>query len=192
MNLSFDEIVSVAGKGGLFRILKPTKNGYIVEELSNSRKKLVIGPNNRVSLLKEISIYTNDTEGAIPLRDVYARVKAKFNHELPVSPKDDSSKLFAFLGEIVPEFDGERVYHSDVKKLVSWYGIIMQETAEITFEEEEESAAEETKTEAKKTKSADAKEPASKPKTTKTPKPNKPVSASKKGGAKPTANRKMG
>ena len=197
MELTFDEIVSVAGKGGLFKILKPTKNGYIVEELSGSRKKIVLGPNHRVSLLKEISIYTTDGEGAIPLRDVYAQVKSKYNADLPVKPKDDSSDLFKFLGEVVPEFDSERVYHSDVKKLVSWYGIIMQEAPEISFEEDAEEEKSESdsaskSSEAKKEKSATKKPTASKPKSKKPAASNKQASSAKKGASKPSTSRKMG
>jgi hypothetical protein len=196
MDLSFDEIVSVAGKGGLFKILKPTKNGYIVEEMSDSRKKLVIGPNHRVSLLKEISIYTTDNEGAIPLRDVYSKVLEKYNKELPVSPKDDSEDLFSFLGEVVPEFDAERVYHSDVKKLVSWYGIIMKEAPEISFEEVGENADSDSKDEEKpegaKPKTSPKKGSSSKSASAKAPKANKQVSSAKKGASKPSASRKMG
>ncbi len=137
MKLNFDEIVSIAGKGGLYKILKPTKNGYIVEELKESRKKLVLGSNHRVSLLKEISIYTTDTEGAVALREVYAEIQKKYKIELPVDAKEDSDALFSFLKEVVPNFDSEKVYQSDVKKLVSWYGIITQEDPEISFVEEE-------------------------------------------------------
>lgn len=138
MKLNFDEIVSVAGKGGLYKIVKPTKNGYIVEELADARKKMVLGPNHRVSLLKEISIYTTDQEGAIPLRDVYLKMKNKYSKDLPVSTKDDSKALFDFLAEIVPDFDSEKVYHSDVKKLVSWYGLILSEDPEISFKEDDD------------------------------------------------------
>lgn len=147
MSLVFDDIVSVAGKGGLFKILKPTKNGYVVEELHEKRKKIVLGPNHRVSLLKEISIYTTDGEGSVPLKDVYRIVLEKYNTELPVNPKDSSDDLFSFLSEILPNFDNERVYHSDVKKLISWYNLILKENPKMDFKEEEESAPEPEKAE---------------------------------------------
>lgn len=191
MSLKFDEIVSVAGKGGLFKVLKPTKNGYIVEELGNSKKKIVLGPNHRVSLLSEISIYTTDTEGARPLKEVYNAIHKKYNKELPVSPKDDKDELFDFIKDIVPDFDPERVYHSDAKKLVSWYMQLMKEAPEISFEEEKDSKEKDSES-GNKEKSASKKPSDIKPKANKTPKVNKATSNVKKGGAKPTANRKMG
>mgnify|MGYP001113624933 CR=1 FL=1 len=139
MSLNFDEIVSVAGKSGLYKVLKPTKTGYIVEELDNSKKKLVLGPNHRVSMLKEISIYTMDEEGSKPLRDIYLDFKTRFGKELPVSPKDDSEQLFDFLGDIIPNYDTEKVYHSDIKKLISWYQSLMEKDENMSFEEEAES-----------------------------------------------------
>ncbi|QNL22179.1 DUF5606 domain-containing protein [Hyphobacterium sp. CCMP332] len=183
MKLNFDEIVSVAGKGGLYKILKPTKNGYIVEELNDSRKKMVLGPNHRVSLLKEISIYTTDQEGAIPLKDVYGKIKSKYSDALPVSSKDDSSELFTFLGGIVPEFDADKVYHSDVKKLVAWYSLILEEDPNISFKEDEKSAPTTEKEEKKKV---------SKPKPKKAPIAKNQNASSKKGSQKPITPQKKG
>ena len=176
MGLKFDDIVSVAGKSGLYKILKPTKNGYIVEELQDQRQKLALGPNHRVSMLKEISIYTTDGEGSIPLIEVYQKVKAKFSEKLPVESKDDTDKLFSFLKEIVPNYDSEKVYHSDVKKLVSWYNFILKEDKNISFIEEKESKDSKDDL-AKAGKSTKAKK---KPSTTKI-KANKPI----KGNTKP-------
>ncbi|MEQ8361025.1 MAG: DUF5606 domain-containing protein [Cytophagales bacterium] len=183
MKLNFDEIVSVAGKGGLYKILKPTKNGYIVEELNDSRKKMVLGPNHRVSLLKEISIYTTDQEGAIPLKDVYEKIKSKFSDALPVSSKDDSNALFSFLGGVVPEFDADKVYHSDVKKLVAWYSIILEEDPGISFKDDEKSEAASEKDEKKKV---------SKAKPKKAPVAKNQTASSKKVSQKPITPQKKG
>ncbi len=183
MKLNFDEIVSVAGKGGLYIIVKPTKNGYIVEELTDARKKMVLGPNHRVSLLKEISIYTTDEEGATPLKDVYLKVKNKFAKELPVSSKDSSEDLFAFLAGVIPNFDTEKVYHSDVKKLVSWYGLILNEDPDISFKEEKEAKEQEKDTaKTSKAKAKPKKAPAAKNQTAQSKKvTKKPVTPQKKG-----------
>jgi hypothetical protein len=135
---------------------------------------MVLGPNHRVSLLKEISIYTTDTEGAVPLNLVFEKIREKYGQKLPCSPKDDSGTLFSFLGDILPEFDAEKVYHSDVKKLVSWYNLLSEIKSDIVFVEKEEvkekpkkkvpskpkAEKAETKTEAK------AKQPAKPKKTT--------------------------
>ncbi len=183
MKLNFDEIVSVTGKGGLYKILKPTKNGYIVEELNDSRKKMVLGPNHRVSLLKEISIYTTDQEGAIPLKDVYKKIKGKYATSLPISSKDDSSELFSFLEEVVPQFDTDKVYHSDVKKLVAWYSIILAEDPEISFKDEEKSESTAEKEEKKKV---------SKAKPKKAPIAKNQSASSKKVSQKPITPQKKG
>ena len=86
--------------------------------------------------------------------DVYNSVKTKFSDKLPVDSKDDADKLFAFLKDIVPNYDAEKVYHSDVKKLVAWYNLILSEDKNISFKEEEEvkDSKEETSKTAKATK----------------------------------------
>jgi hypothetical protein len=179
MDLVFDDIVSVAGKGGLFKILKPTKTGYIVEELNDSKKKMVLGPNHRVSLLKEISIYTTDTEGAVPLNLVFEKIREKHGQKLPCAPKDDSGTLFSFLGDILPEFDAEKVYHSDVKKLVSWYNLLSEIKSDIVFVEKVEEVKENPKKKTPAKPKAEKTEVKSDAKTKQPAKPKKTTAKSK-------------
>lgn len=106
------------------------------------------GPSTRVSVLHEISIYTEDD--AVPVSEVMFNIK-KNNAELAVSSKSDDSDLMAFLKSVVPDFNEERVYPSDVKKLVSWYSIINETYPDLLVEpKEEEKKEEEEKPEAKK------------------------------------------
>lgn len=158
MSLKFDEIVSVAGKSGLYKVLKPTKTGYIVEELENSKKKLVLGPNHRVSMLKEISIYTMDEEGSKPLNEIYDDFKSKYGKNLPVNPKDDSEALFSFLEEVIPNYDSDKVYHSDIKKLISWYQSLMEKDDQLSFAEEIEADEKNEEKDTKKIKKKKTKE----------------------------------
>jgi len=118
------EIASVSGKGGLFKILKPTRSGVILETLDDKKTKLVANTNERVSILKEISIYTTGEDSSKPLEEVLKSLHKKFGLTLKVSSKASDAELRAFMEEVVPNYDPERVYCSDIKKLITWYGIL--------------------------------------------------------------------
>ena len=128
--MDLSKIASIAGKGGLFRIMKPTRTGVIVEPLNDQKKKLVIGANYRVSVLQEVSIYTTDGEGSIPLEEVFAKIQQEFGDD-PGVDTSDAEELKAFLKHVVPNYDTERVYTSDMKKLVNWYNILSQHAPEV-------------------------------------------------------------
>ena len=139
--MTFNEIASIAGKGGLFHILKPTRSGVIVETLDDQPKKLVIGANQRVSILKEVSIYTTGTEDSAPLEDIMRKIHAEFDGD-PGVDTSDGEELKAFLKHVVPDYDTERVYVSDMKKLVNWYKILVAYAPEVLVEEEKPEVAE--------------------------------------------------
>jgi hypothetical protein len=158
------EIASVSGKGGLFRILKPTRNGVILETIDEKKTKLVAHSSERVSILKEISVYTTGAESSIPLEDVLRNTHKIFAGTLDVTSKSSDAELRAFMEKVVPEYDVEKVYCSDIKKLINWYGILVNNHAEIFVEEKKES----TKKEAKETEAkAEETDKAEKPKATK-------------------------
>jgi len=139
--MKLKDIAAVAGKPGLYRIVKPTRSGVILETLDKKKKKIVTNVNYRVSVLKEISIYTVTTEGSVSLLTVLKSVKEKYPEaELQVPKSNDG--LIDFIAEIVPEFDEDRVYPSDVKKLIMWFNILNIYAPEI-FEESEEGESEE-------------------------------------------------
>lgn len=139
--MNFNEIASISGKGGLFHIVKPTRSGVIVESLDEQKKKLVIGANHRVSVLKEVSIYTTNSEGSVPLEEVFKKIHEEFGDD-PGVDTSDAEELKAFTKHIIPEYDEERVYPSDMKKLVSWYGILLKNAPEVFEKKEEESTSE--------------------------------------------------
>lgn len=160
--MELKEIASISGKEGLFRVLKPSRTGVIVETLDAQKKKMAVGSAGKVSILKEISIYTNTKEGSVPLQEVLISIFDKYEDKLPIDSKANTADLMQFLQGILPEFDVDKVYPSDVKKLVKWYGILLKEAPEVLKKQEEvksEPAKEEKKAaKAKKETATEAKE----------------------------------
>lgn len=133
------EIANIAGKSGLYRIVKPSRTGVIVESLDEKKEKSMIGPTARVSVLKDISIYTDDNEQSKPLADVFMAIYEKYNDELPITPKAASNaELADFIAEVVPEYDRDRVHMSDVKKMIGWYNILRKNLPEAFAKKAEE------------------------------------------------------
>ncbi|MBV6644377.1 MAG: DUF5606 domain-containing protein [Cyclobacteriaceae bacterium] len=119
--MEFGEIASVSGKGGLFKVLKPTRTGVILESLDEEKKKMVVGMQAKVSVLSDISIYTTDGEGSVPLQDVMQKIHGEFNGDTGLSGTSEPDELKSFLKFIIPNYDESRVYVSDIKKLINWY-----------------------------------------------------------------------
>ena len=140
--MELKDIASVSGKGGLFKVVSPTKSGVILESMDESKSKLVASSNQRISILSEISIYTNTKEGSTPLLEVFQKIKKDFGDDLGIDAESDGSELKAFLKSVLPEFDESRVYVSDIKKLVKWYGILLKQAPE-AFDSKPEKSAEE-------------------------------------------------
>lgn len=139
-------ILSISDKPGLFKLISQGRNMLIVETLDDTKKRLPARGNDKVTSLGDISMYT--TEDDIPLSKVLEAVKAKENGA-PVSlniKKASAQELQSYFAEVLPNFDRDRVYNNDIKKLLSWYNILIQNGI-TEFEEKttEEVAEEETK-----------------------------------------------
>ena len=132
--MELKDLASVAGKGGLYKILKPGKTGVLLETLDEVKTKFVASPNDRLSMLSEISIYSRTKEGSTPLGDVLWKIKKEFDADLGLDANADPAELKSFLKTILPEYDEDRVYVSDIRKLVRWYRIIRQNAPEILEE----------------------------------------------------------
>ncbi len=132
--MELKDLASVSGKGGLFKVVTASKGGVVLESLDEAKTKLVASASSKISLLNEISIYTTTKEGTIPLHDVLKKIKKDFGNDIGVDADSDGTELKAFLKSVLPEFDENRVYTSDVKKLVKWYGIIGKYAPEILEE----------------------------------------------------------
>lgn len=122
------QIANVAGYSGLYRILKPGRAGVIVESLDDKKAKTMMGPTARVSVLNDISIYVDDdsNEQSIALGEVLKAISEKYGDKLTVDPKGSNEQLAEFMASVVPSYDRERVRSADIKKLISWYGILRQ------------------------------------------------------------------
>jgi hypothetical protein len=129
--MELKDIASISGKGGLFKVVSPTKSGVILESLDEAKSKLVASSNQRISILSEISIYTTTKEGSTPLLEVFQKIKKEFGNDPGVDAESDGSELKAFLKSVLPEFDESRVYVSDIKKLVKWYTILLKQAPEV-------------------------------------------------------------
>ena len=129
--MEFKDIAAVAGKGGLFIILKPTKTGVILESLDEHKTKMVASVHNKVSVLEEISVYTTDQEGTAPLKEVLQKIYTEFGDDPGVDKNSDADELKSFMAHLLPEYDKDRVYVSDIKKMVNWYNILLKEAPEL-------------------------------------------------------------
>jgi hypothetical protein len=125
------EVAAVSGRGGLFKILKPTKNGVILEAVDPSKKRFVAGANERVSILNEISIYTTDKEGSVLLETILEKIHKMYGADTKITSKSSDAELGAFLASILPNYDREKVYVSDIKKLANWYSILLTNFPEV-------------------------------------------------------------
>ncbi len=119
--MNVDKILAISGKPGLFELKLQTRSGFIAESLLDG-KKITVGMRNNVSLLSEISMYTYNEEK--PLVEIMRAIAVKENEGPAISHKEDASKLADYFREILPEYDVERVYPSDIKKLLNWYNIL--------------------------------------------------------------------
>lgn len=129
--MTLSEIATVSGKGGLFKVVAPTKSGVILESLDDSKTKLVATTNHRLSLLHEISIYTTTKEGTVPLEAILKKINSDFGDDPGVDSNAEATELKAFMKAILPEYDEDRVYVSDIKKLVRWYSTLLKYTPEL-------------------------------------------------------------
>lgn len=140
--MDFKEIASISGKGGLFKIAKPTRGGVIIETIDDKKQKSVAGASNRVSILQEISVYTTTQEGSVPLETVLKDIHKEFEGDPGVSSTSDPDELKAFIKHVVPDYDADRVYVSDIKKIISWYNILHQYAPEVFDVKNEEESKE--------------------------------------------------
>ena len=135
------KILSVSGKPGLYKLVSTSKTITLVESLIDE-KRLPIYPNEKIVSLGEIAIYTSDDE--VPLKDVFAKMKEKENGEkISDDKKSGNKELFSYFESILPNYDKEKVYASDVKKIINWYNLLIDnkidfETVEVSEEDNEE------------------------------------------------------
>ncbi len=116
-------ILSVSGHSGLFKMVAESKNNIIVETL-DTLKRMPVHSTSKVSALEDIAIYTEN--GDVPLKDILKKISELENGGQAISPKSSGNELKAYFEKVVPEYDKDRVYVSDIKKVILWYNALQQ------------------------------------------------------------------
>ena len=119
--MNLEKILAITGKPGLYALKVQTRTGFVAESLIDG-KKITVGLKNNVSLLSEISIYTQNEEK--PLTEIMRAIAIKEDNGPALSHKEDNDKLIAYFLEILPDYDQDRVYPSDIKKVLNWYNML--------------------------------------------------------------------
>ena len=140
--MALDKVLAIAGKPGLYKLVTQTRGGFIAESLIDNRR-MSVGIQQNVSILSEIAIYTLTEE--VPLKDVLSKIKDKEKGaQTSISHKDSKDKLEEYFFEVLPDYDEDRVYPSDIKKVVQWYNMLQKnnmldfDTAKTETSDEEE------------------------------------------------------
>ncbi|WP_298286645.1 DUF5606 domain-containing protein [uncultured Lutibacter sp.] len=139
--MELKNIVAINGKPGLYEIKAQSKGGIIVESLLDQKKFPVMATHN-ISALNEIAIYTYEEE--VPLRIVLKSIFEKQQGENAISHKESGKVLTSFFREVLPNFDEERVYTSNIKKVLQWYNLLASKNFDFTSIKEEDEVEEKT------------------------------------------------
>ena len=138
--MSLDKILSIGGKPGLFKLITQTRSGFVAESLLDG-KKITVGLRSNVSILSEIAIYTLEEE--LPLREVFQKIQVKEKGgKTSIPHKSEKIKLEEYFFEVLPNYDEDRVYGSDIKKVIQWYNLL-HENGITDFSADDEDASSE-------------------------------------------------
>ena len=121
-----ETILAISGKPGLYRLVSHGNRSLVVESMDAAKKRMPVFGTDKVISLADIAMYTDAEE--VPLRQVLNAVKEKEQGAASAFPYKKASKdeLSAYLAEVLPNFDRDRVYPSDVKKLIQWYNLLVE------------------------------------------------------------------
>ena len=159
--IQLKDILAISGKGGLFKFIAQARNGIVVESLED-KKRHVAPATARVSSLVDIAIFTDDEE--VALADIFFKIHEKSGGKETLSHKASAAELKSFFEELVPEYDEERVYVSDIKKVFQWYNQLHQhKLLEVVENEEEDSGSEDAESKDAESKDAGKKSSPEKP-----------------------------
>lgn len=120
--MELDKVMSISGKPGLYELKAQTRGGFIAESMLDG-KKISVNMRHNVSLLSEIAVYTYTEE--VPLREIFQKIKEKEDGGEAISHKESKQKLEEYFSEILPDYDVDRVYISDIKKIIQWYNLLV-------------------------------------------------------------------
>lgn len=120
--MGLEKILAISGKPGLYEMAAQTRGGFIAKSIVDG-KKMSVNIRHNVSILSEIAIYTYSEE--VPLGEVLTKIKEKENGEEAISHKSSKAELEDYFSEVLPEYDVDRVYPSDIKKVIQWYNLLI-------------------------------------------------------------------
>ncbi len=121
--MGLEKILSISGKPGLYELTAQTRGGFVAKSVTDG-KKIAVSVRNNVSLLSEIAIYTYTEE--VPLGEIFQKISDKENGEKALDHKSSKKELEAYFSEILPDYDTDRVYQSDIKKVLQWYNLLIE------------------------------------------------------------------
>lgn len=134
--MGLEKVLAISGKPGLFKLVTQTRGGFVAESLLD-HKRISVRIHQNVSMLSEIAIYTLNEE--VPLRDVFLKIRKKESGNLAsVNPKDSKDKLEEYFFDVLPDYDEDRVYPSDIKKVVQWYNLLQKQNMLDVLDEKSE------------------------------------------------------
>ena len=123
--MSLEKILAISKKPGLYKLINPSRGGYVVQSMIDNKKRFV-KIDRSLSLLSEISIYTLEEE--VPLLEVFKKIFTKEQGKVTtVSPKAPNDELESYFFSVLPDFDEDRVYSSDIKKILAWYNLLLKD-----------------------------------------------------------------
>jgi len=132
--MDLKKILAISGKPGLYKIVSQTKNGIVVESLTDG-KRFTAFAHERMSSLEEISIYTTGED--LPLKMVLKNIFEKENGQKSLDPNIPEAELITYFATVAPDYDTERVYKSDIRKVFKWYNLLAEKSI-LDFNEEEQ------------------------------------------------------
>lgn len=136
----FERVLTISGKPGLYRLVSSGRNMFVVEAVDASHKRMPVYNSDKVVMLDDIAIYTDTEE--VPLRNVFKAIYEKEQAVLPFDIKMSTpEELVEYFETIMPDYDRERVYLTHIKKIYSWYNILVANNV-VDFSDEEETAEE--------------------------------------------------
>ena len=137
--MSLEKILSISGKPGLYYLKSQTRSGFLAESLIDG-KKISVSARNNVSLLSEIAIYSLTEE--VPLRNIFTKIYKKESGGEAINHKVSKDELEEYFFEVMPDYDEDRVYASDIKKVIQWYNLL-NKNGITNFSETEQDQSEE-------------------------------------------------
>ena len=134
--MNLDDLIAVSGLPGLFRMAANRSNGLIVEDLETGKRRFVSARKHQFTPLGSIAIYTDDGD-SVELANVFRNMRDQFEDRPPVDANAKSEELFDYFADVLPNYDPDRVYPGDVKKVIKWFNSL-KENGLLTDSEEEE------------------------------------------------------